>query len=57
VHAKNFKDNVVASVNEYSSLLEMITAQNGDNFEQKLFATKHFTFLHLTPQSSIILTD
>jgi phosphoribosylaminoimidazolecarboxamide formyltransferase/IMP cyclohydrolase len=43
--AKNFKDTViVASVNEYSSLLEIITAQNGATTlnERKLFATKAF---------------
>jgi phosphoribosylaminoimidazolecarboxamide formyltransferase/IMP cyclohydrolase len=43
--AKNFKDTViVASVNEYSSLLDMITAQNGATTleNRKLFATKAF---------------
>jgi phosphoribosylaminoimidazolecarboxamide formyltransferase/IMP cyclohydrolase len=43
--AKNFKDTViVASVNEYSTLLEMITAQNGATTleNRKLFATKAF---------------
>ncbi|MDG2431478.1 bifunctional phosphoribosylaminoimidazolecarboxamide formyltransferase/IMP cyclohydrolase [Flavobacterium sp.] len=43
--AKNFKDTViVASVNEYSSLLEIITAQNGATTleDRKLFATKAF---------------
>jgi phosphoribosylaminoimidazolecarboxamide formyltransferase/IMP cyclohydrolase len=43
--AKNFKDTViVASVNEYSSLLDIITAQNGATTleDRKLFATKAF---------------
>ena len=43
--AKNFKDTViVASVNEYSSLLDTITAQNGATTleDRKLFATKAF---------------
>ena len=43
--AKNFKDTViVASVNEYSALLDVITAQNGTTTlqDRKLFATKAF---------------
>jgi len=43
--AKNFKDTViVASVNEYSTLLDTITAQNGATTlqDRKLFATKAF---------------
>jgi phosphoribosylaminoimidazolecarboxamide formyltransferase/IMP cyclohydrolase len=43
--AKNFKDTViVASVNEYSSFLNTITAQNGATTleDRKLFATKAF---------------
>ena len=43
--AKNFKDTViVASDNEYSSLLDIITAQNGSITleDRKLFATKAF---------------
>ena len=43
--AKNFQDTViVASVNEYTNLLEIITAQNGATTlnERKLFATKAF---------------
>jgi phosphoribosylaminoimidazolecarboxamide formyltransferase/IMP cyclohydrolase len=40
-----------------TALLEMITAQNGATTleNRKLFATKHFTFHTMTPQSSIIL--
>lgn len=43
--AKNFKDTVcVASVNEYSTLLDIITHQNGTTTieDRKLFATKAF---------------
>jgi phosphoribosylaminoimidazolecarboxamide formyltransferase/IMP cyclohydrolase len=43
--AKNFKDTViVASVNEYSQLLDLITNQNGATTleDRKLFATKAF---------------
>ena len=43
--AKNFKDTViVASVNDYSTLLEKITTQNGATTleDRKLFATKAF---------------
>jgi phosphoribosylaminoimidazolecarboxamide formyltransferase/IMP cyclohydrolase len=43
--AKNFKDTViVASVNEYSQLLDLITSQNGSTTleDRKLFATKAF---------------
>jgi phosphoribosylaminoimidazolecarboxamide formyltransferase/IMP cyclohydrolase len=43
--AKNFKDTViVASVNEYNSLLDIITARNGATTieDRKLFATKAF---------------
>ena len=43
--AKNFKDTVIiASVKEYSSLLEIITAQNGATTieDRKLFATKAY---------------
>lgn len=43
--AKNFKDTViVASVNEYSYLLDVLTAQNGDTSleQRKLLSTKAF---------------
>ena len=43
--AKNFKDTViVASVNEYASLLDIISSQNGATIleQRKLFATKAF---------------